>query len=169
MGQSCPFDPQVFASVFRTRWHPVAAASRSFLRDPSPLVPKKNPNIRPCIQYRQPRLSPHISFELTNRYGIRPPRGVLLYGPPGTGKTLLARAAASESGASMFVINGPEIVSANYGESEEALRDVFTAAEKAAPSVRVPSSYTCCSFLSFRFTTAPLGQPASFSDILSPI
>lgn len=35
----------------------------------------------------------------------------------------------------MFVINGPEIVSAHYGESEEALRDVFVAAEKAAPSV----------------------------------
>ncbi|GAQ81059.1 Nuclear AAA ATPase [Klebsormidium nitens] len=73
--------------------------------------------------------------EMFRRYGIRPPRGVLLYGPPGTGKTLLARAAAIESGASMFVINGPEIVSAHYGESEEALRDVFAAAEKAAPSV----------------------------------
>jgi SpoVK/Ycf46/Vps4 family AAA+-type ATPase len=110
------------------------------LRHPSLLVPYEVPIIHDLVyKYWQTRPSPHAFFELTDRYGIRPPRGVLLYGPPGTGKTLLARAAASESGASMFVINGPEIVSANYGESEEALRDVFTAAEKAAPSVRVPS------------------------------
>lgn len=46
--------------------------------------------------------------------GIPPPRGVLLYGPPGTGKTMIGRAIASEVGAHMIVINGPEIVS-KYG------------------------------------------------------
>lgn len=43
--------------------------------------------------------------------GVPPPRGVLLYGPPGTGKTMIARAVASETSASVFVINGPEILS----------------------------------------------------------
>ncbi|XP_055000892.1 ribosome biogenesis protein SPATA5 isoform X2 [Sorex araneus] len=43
--------------------------------------------------------------------GVPPPTGVLLYGPPGTGKTMIARAVATESGASVFVINGPEILS----------------------------------------------------------
>ena len=73
--------------------------------------------------------------ELFDRMGITPPRGVLLYGPPGTGKTLLAEAVASESGASLFSIRGPEIIGKFYGQSEERLRDVFDEAEKAAPSI----------------------------------
>lgn len=32
---------------------------------------------------------------MSQRVGIKPPKGVLLYGPPGTGKTLLARAVAA--------------------------------------------------------------------------
>lgn len=40
---------------------------------------------------------------------------MLLYGPPGTGKTMIARAIASEVGAHMTVINGPEIMS-KYGQ-----------------------------------------------------
>lgn len=67
--------------------------------------------------------------------GIDPPKGVLLYGPPGTGKTLIARAVAYESGASFFTINGPEIMSKFYGQSEENLRKTFEEAEKNAPSI----------------------------------
>jgi len=73
--------------------------------------------------------------ELFERLGIDPPKGVLLYGPPGTGKTLIARAVAYESGASFFTINGPEIMSKFYGQSEENLRKTFEEAEKNSPSV----------------------------------
>lgn len=73
--------------------------------------------------------------EVFTRCGVKPPRGVLLYGPPGSGKTRLARAAAHASNAKLFVVNGPELVGAHVGESEDALRGVFAAAIESAPSV----------------------------------
>ena len=73
--------------------------------------------------------------ELFEKLGIEPPKGVLLHGPPGTGKTLLAKAVANESDAHFSVINGPEIMSKFYGESEANLRKFFEEAEKNAPSI----------------------------------
>ncbi len=73
--------------------------------------------------------------ELFERLGIEPPKGILLHGPPGCGKTLLAKAVANESGARFIVINGPEVMSKFYGESEENLRKVFDEAEKNSPSI----------------------------------
>jgi len=73
--------------------------------------------------------------ELFDRLGIDAPKGVLLYGPPGTGKTLIAKAVASESGANFYSIQGPEIMSKYYGQSEEKLREKFEEAEKTAPSI----------------------------------
>ncbi len=73
--------------------------------------------------------------ELFERLGIHPPKGVLLHGPPGTGKTLIARAVANESGANFFSINGPEIMSKYYGQSEQKLREIFLKAEETEPSI----------------------------------
>ncbi|MFN3384318.1 MAG: CDC48 family AAA ATPase [Archaeoglobaceae archaeon] len=73
--------------------------------------------------------------ELFKRLGIEPPKGVLLYGPPGTGKTLIAKAVANEIGASFFTINGPEIMSKFYGESEQRLREIFEEAKQNAPGI----------------------------------
>ena len=72
---------------------------------------------------------------LFNNLGIKPPRGVLLAGPPGTGKTLLARAIANESGAFIYIINGPEIMSKMAGEAEGNLRKAFEEAESKAPAI----------------------------------
>ena len=72
---------------------------------------------------------------LFTRLGIDPPRGVLLHGPPGTGKTLIAKAVASETNAHFTSINGPEIISKYYGESEKQLREIFDEAAANAPAI----------------------------------
>lgn len=73
--------------------------------------------------------------ELFDKLGIEPPKGVLLHGPPGTGKTLLAKAVASETNSHFILINGPEIMSKFYGESEQNLRKKFEEAEANAPAI----------------------------------
>ncbi|KAM4834182.1 ATPase family gene 2 protein homolog A-like [Thomomys bottae] len=73
--------------------------------------------------------------ERFKHYGIPVPRGVLLYGPPGTGKTMIARAIANEVGAYVSVINGPEIISKFYGETEARLRHIFAEATLRRPSI----------------------------------
>ncbi len=73
--------------------------------------------------------------ELFQRLGIDPPKGVLLFGPPGCGKTLLAKAVANESNAYFININGPEIMSKFYGESEARLREIFQKAQENAPAI----------------------------------
>jgi len=73
--------------------------------------------------------------EVFKRLGIDPPKGVLLYGPPGTGKTLLAKAVANETQSYFISINGPEIMSKFYGESEQRLREIFEEAKKHAPTI----------------------------------
>jgi len=73
--------------------------------------------------------------EIFQRLAIEPPKGVLLHGPPGTGKTLLAKAVANESEANFILLNGPEIMSKFYGESEKKIRDIFEEAEKTAPAI----------------------------------
>lgn len=73
--------------------------------------------------------------ELFDRLGIDPPKGVLLHGPPGTGKTLLAKAVANETDAYFTSINGPEIMSKYYGESEQQLRNIFEEASENAPAI----------------------------------
>ena len=73
--------------------------------------------------------------ELFEHLGIEPPKGILFYGPPGTGKTLLAKAVANEVDAHFISINGPEIMSKWYGESEKRLREIFQEAREKAPSI----------------------------------
>ncbi len=73
--------------------------------------------------------------EIFQKLSIEPPKGVLLHGPPGTGKTLLAKAVANESDANFILLNGPEIMSKFYGESEKKIRDIFEEAEKTAPAI----------------------------------
>jgi transitional endoplasmic reticulum ATPase len=73
--------------------------------------------------------------EVFQQLGIDAPSGVLLQGPPGTGKTLLAKAVANESNATFLSIDGPEIMSKYYGESEKQLREKFEEARDESPAI----------------------------------
>jgi cell division protease FtsH len=65
------------------------------------------------------------------------PKGMIFWGPPGTGKTLFAKAMASEIGAAVTIVSGPELKSKWVGESEENLRQIFHKARQSAPSIIV--------------------------------
>jgi transitional endoplasmic reticulum ATPase len=73
--------------------------------------------------------------ELFQLAGIRPPRGILFAGPSGTGKSLVARALAGEAGLSLITADAASMLSKWLGESEKALRQVFTKAKQAAPCI----------------------------------
>lgn len=66
---------------------------------------------------------------------LEPAKGVLLFGPPGSGKTLLAKAVANESEANFISIKGPELFDKYVGESEKAVREVFSKARENAPTI----------------------------------
>ncbi len=69
------------------------------------------------------------------RIGGKVPKGVLLVGPPGTGKTLLARAVAGEAGVAFFSISASQFIEMFVGVGASRVRDLFTNAKKAAPSI----------------------------------
>ncbi|KXN71983.1 AAA-domain-containing protein [Conidiobolus coronatus NRRL 28638] len=73
--------------------------------------------------------------ETFTNYNLKPPRGLLLFGPPGTGKSLLAQAAAKHSKATLFTVNGPELVSKFVGETEAKIREIFEKARDKEPSI----------------------------------
>jgi len=86
------------------------------------------------------RLTEAVIWPMTDpdrfrRLGIEPPRGILLYGPPGTGKTFVVRALAHESGAAFFSVKGAELLDKFVGESERGVRELFSRARAAAPSI----------------------------------
>lgn len=72
---------------------------------------------------------------LFTQAAVRPAKGVLLTGPPGVGKTLLAKAAANESQVNLISVKGPELLSKLVGESERAVREIFSKARQAAPCI----------------------------------
>jgi ribosome biogenesis ATPase len=66
--------------------------------------------------------------EMYKKVGLTAPAGVLLYGPPGCGKTLVAKAVSNESKANFISIKGPELLNKYVGESEKAVRQLFSRA-----------------------------------------
>lgn len=67
--------------------------------------------------------------------GARIPKGILLYGPPGCGKTLLAKALASEAGASFYSISGSDFIEIFVGVGAARVRDLFKEARENIPAI----------------------------------
>ncbi|XP_021994983.2 cell division control protein 48 homolog C [Helianthus annuus] len=78
---------------------------------------------------------PIICPELEKKFGIDWKTGFLLYGPPGCGKTLIAQAVANEAGVNFIHIKGPELLNKYDGESELALRTIFSRARTCSPCI----------------------------------
>ena len=69
------------------------------------------------------------------RLGVATTRGVLLYGPPGCGKTYIVKALAHDGRANVLSVKGAELMSKWVGESESGVRQLFSRAKGAAPSL----------------------------------
>ncbi|KAK3989800.1 P-loop containing nucleoside triphosphate hydrolase protein [Cladorrhinum sp. PSN332] len=80
-------------------------------------------------------IGPIKNPELFSAVGIQPAAGILLWGPPGCGKTLVAKAVANESKANFISIKGPELLNKYVGESERAVRQLFSRAKSSAPCI----------------------------------
>ncbi|KAJ2540272.1 Ribosome biogenesis ATPase rix7 [Coemansia sp. RSA 1853] len=106
-----------FATVPGVTWDDIGALSR--VRD----------------ELRMAIVEPIRNPEIFARVGITAPAGVLLWGPPGNGKTLLAKAIANESHTNFISVKGGELMSKYVGDSERAVRQVFTRARASSPCV----------------------------------
>ena len=73
--------------------------------------------------------------ELYRKWGITPPKGVLLYGPPGTGKSLLARAFATETGSVFFHLKLMNLTSKFGPTTGEVLQEILAVAKEQGKGV----------------------------------
>ena len=87
-------------------------------------------------QYFRNKLKKAITEpETLKKYGLEPPRGILLYGPPGTGKSFLASALAAEIGIPMIKLSPADFLRGVVGESEARVRQITQLLESLAPVI----------------------------------
>ena len=89
-------------------------------------------------QIREVRDAIELSLEKPEefeKFGIQPPKGVLLTGPPGTGKTMLAKAVANQTNATFIGLVGSELAQKYIGEGGRMVRELFALARKKAPCI----------------------------------
>ncbi len=73
--------------------------------------------------------------EAARRFGLDPPRGVLLAGVPGTGKSLACRALAGEWGLPLLALEPGRLFDKFIGETEARLRRALATASALAPAI----------------------------------
>ena len=88
------------------------------------------PNLREWVARRGGAFS-----EEAQRFGLDPPKGVLMVGVPGTGKSLACRALAGEWGLPLLRLDSGRLYDKYIGETEANLRRVLALCEAMAPAV----------------------------------
>ncbi len=86
-------------------------------------------------QIRQAIELPFENPEAFRKFGIEPPKGVLITGPPGTGKTMLAKAVSNSTKVTFLGLVGSELAQKYIGEGGRMVRELFDLARKRAPAI----------------------------------
>ncbi|MCL4325114.1 MAG: AAA family ATPase [Candidatus Thermoplasmatota archaeon] len=84
---------------------------------------------------KESMIIPLMRKDVTSRFGLEPPKGILLFGPPGCGKTMLMKALANELGVEMISVKCSDLMSKWYGESENKVAELFKTAKERAPCI----------------------------------
>ena len=127
-------DTLAIIEVLNDGWDPLVSTSE-IVEKPKTTFEDIGGMEEEILSIRQAIELPLTKPDAFEKMGLTPPKGVLLHGPPGTGKTMIAKAVANETNAHFTSINGPEIISKYYGESEKQLREIFDDAASNAPAV----------------------------------
>lgn len=80
-------------------------------------------------------LRPSLYRRIYERSEMKMARGILLYGQPGCGKTFIVPALARKCRMPLITCRGPELLDRYIGASEAKVRDLFSRAASAAPSI----------------------------------
>ncbi|MGQ9921194.1 MAG: AAA family ATPase, partial [Desulfobacca sp.] len=138
IGDNLEYDPE---SLFAYNILPKSEVDRLVLEKVPDLSYEDIGGLDEAIQIIRDAIElPHLYPELFWEHRLTPPKGFLLYGPPGCGKTLIAKAVARSlaqrleektgvRGESLFLnVKGPELLNKYVGETEQAIRDLFSRA-----------------------------------------
>lgn len=109
--------PNIESSVMKTTWDDIGGLSET------------KRIVREAVEW------PLTRRDQLQKFGVKPPRGVLLHGPPGCGKTMIARAIATSLSSSFFSISAAAVFQMYLGESERVVRELFELARQRSPAV----------------------------------
>ena len=87
-------------------------------------------NLKEWLRQRRGALTPE-----GRKFGLEPPKGILITGVQGCGKSLAAKAVAAEWGLELAKLDAGSIYDKFIGESEKRFRKALEAAEQLAPIV----------------------------------
>jgi hypothetical protein len=87
-------------------------------------------HLKAWLEKRRAAFSPEAE-----KFGLEPPRGILIFGVQGCGKSLCAKAVAREWDMALLQFDSSELLEKYIGDSEKHLRKSLQVAEAEAPAV----------------------------------